>query len=53
MSDANADPVGVAISNALPDDEPESEEERAAVKAARQENGPGAAHEEALREFGV
>ena len=53
MSDANDDPVGVAILSALPDDEPESEEERAAVQAARREAGPGTAHEDVLSEFGL
>ena len=47
------DPVELAIVNASPDDEPESEEERAAVEAARREAGPGTAHEEVLREFGL
>jgi hypothetical protein len=35
------------------DDEPESEEERAEVEAARRETGPGTPHEEVLREFGL
>lgn len=47
------DPAELAILNASPDDEPESEEERAAVEAARRETGPGVAHEEVLREFGL
>jgi len=47
------DPVELAILRASPDDEPQSEEERAAVEAARRETGLGAAHEEVLREFGL
>ncbi len=35
------------------DDEPETEQERAEVEAARSEKGPGTAHEEVLRQFGV
>jgi hypothetical protein len=46
-------PVELAIMKASPDDEPESEEERAAVEAARREAGPGTTHEEVLREFGL
>lgn len=53
MDDARADPAVLAIVHASPDDEPESEEERAAVEAARREPGPGTAHEEVLRESGV
>jgi hypothetical protein len=53
ISDVRADPAKLAISSVLPDDEPESEEERAAVEAARRETGPGTAHEEVLREFGL
>jgi len=44
--------VELAILNASPDGELESEEERAPVEAARRETGPGTAHEEVLREFG-
>jgi hypothetical protein len=47
-----ADPVGRAILHASPDDEPETDEERAEVEAARREAGPCAPHEEVLREFG-
>jgi hypothetical protein len=47
------DPVELAILNASPDDEPESGEERAEAEAARREVGPGTAHEEVLREFGL
>jgi len=38
---------------APPDDEPEPEEERAAVEEARSEAGFGTPHEEVLREFGL
>ena len=47
------DPVATALRNAPIDDEPESEEERAEVEAARRESGPGTPHEEVLREFGL
>ena len=47
------DPVELAILNAPPDDEPESEEERAEVEAARREAGPGTPHEGLVREFGL
>jgi|CZKE01.1.fsa_nt_gi hypothetical protein len=47
------DPVELAILNAPPDDEPESEEERAEVEVARREAGPGTPHEDLLREFGL
>jgi hypothetical protein len=39
--------------NAPPDDELESEEERAEVEAARREAGPGTRHEDLLRDFGL
>jgi hypothetical protein len=39
--------------NAPPDDEPESEEERAEVEAALADPSPDTAHEELLREFGL
>jgi hypothetical protein len=35
------------------DDEPETEQERAEVEAARKETGTGTNHEEVLREFGA
>jgi len=50
---APADPVKLSIIRARFDDEPESEEERAEVEAARRESGPGTPHEEVLREFGL
>jgi hypothetical protein len=46
-------PVELSLLSAPLDDEPESEEERAAVEAARREPGPGTPHEEVLREFGL
>ena len=50
---ALADPVWQSILAAPLDDEPETEEERAEVEAARKETGPGTSHEEVLREFGL
>ncbi|MGA2154272.1 MAG: hypothetical protein ABSH37_07645 [Bryobacteraceae bacterium] len=50
---ALADPVKLSIALAPFDDEPESDEERAEVEAARRESGPGTPHEEVLREFGL
>jgi len=50
---APADPVRLSIIHARFDDEPEGEEERADVEAARRESGPGTPHEEVLREFGL
>ncbi len=50
---ALADPVWQSILAAPLDDEPETEQERAEVEAARQEKRPGTSHEEVLREFGV
>jgi hypothetical protein len=47
------DPVELSLLTAPPDDEPESDEERAAVEDARSEPGPGTPHEEVLREFGL
>lgn len=47
------DPVALSLLNAPYDDEPETEAERAAVEAARREQGPGTPHEEVLHEFGV
>jgi hypothetical protein len=48
-----ADAVKLSILMAPFDDEPESEEERAEVEAARRETRPGTPHEEVLREFGL
>ena len=50
---ALADPVWQSILDAPVDDEPETEEERADVEAARNEKGPGTLHDEVLREFGM
>ncbi|MGB9455188.1 MAG: hypothetical protein WCB12_04050 [Bryobacteraceae bacterium] len=50
---APTDPVRLSIALAPFDDEPESEEERAEVEAARGESGPGTPYEEVLREFGL
>jgi hypothetical protein len=50
---ALADPVWQSILDAPLDDEPETEEERADVDAARRETGAGTPHQEVLREFGV
>ena len=50
---ALADPVWQSILAAPLDDEPETDQERAEVEAARKEKAPGTAHEEVLREFGV
>ena len=50
---ALADPVWQSILTAPFDDEPETEQERAEVEAARSEKGSGTSHEEVLREFGV
>jgi hypothetical protein len=47
------DPVSLSLLSASEDDEPETDEERAAVEAARRETGPGTPHEEVLREFGL
>jgi hypothetical protein len=49
---ALADPVWQSILTAPLDDEPETEQERAEVEAARSEKGSGTPHEELLREFG-
>jgi hypothetical protein len=46
------DPAELAILNAPPDDEPESEKERGEVEAARRESGPGTPQEDLVREFG-
>jgi hypothetical protein len=50
---ALADPVWQSILTAPMDDEPETEEERAEVDAARREPAPGTSHEKVLREFGL
>jgi len=52
---ADADPVLRALANASFDDEPETEEERAAVAEARQEllEGQGIPHEEVKRRWGL
>lgn len=47
------DPVELSLLTAPLDDEPETEEERAAVEKALSETGPGTSHEEVLREFGL
>ena len=47
------DPVALSLLTAPQDDEPETDEERAAVEAARKEKGPGTPHEDVLREFGL
>jgi hypothetical protein len=47
------EPVELSLLIASLDDEPETDEERAAVDAARRESGPGTPHEEVLREFGL
>ena len=50
---ALADPVWQSSLAAPLDDEPETEDERAEVEAARSEPGSGTSHEEVLREFGL
>jgi hypothetical protein len=50
---ALADPVWQSILAAPLDDEPETEQERAEVEAARKETGAGTNHEAVLREFGA
>lgn len=50
---ALADPVWQSILTAPLDDEPETDEERTEVEAARGEPGPGTSHQEVLREFGL
>jgi hypothetical protein len=50
---ALADPVWQSILTAPLDDEPETEQERAEVEAARSEEGSGTSHEEVSREFGL
>ena len=48
-----ADPVGPSVLDAPIDDEPETDQERADVEAARSEKRPGTPHDEVLREFGM
>jgi len=52
---AMLDPVSSAISNAPPDDEPETEEERRAVAEAREwlKLHPGIPFEDVLADFGL
>ena len=50
---ALADPVWQSILTAPLDDEPETDQERAEVEAARSEKGSGTSHEELSREFGL
>jgi hypothetical protein len=50
---ALADPVWRSILNAQLDDEPETEEERTEVEAARSETWAATSHEEVFREFGA
>jgi hypothetical protein len=47
------DPVKLSLLSAAVDDEPETEDERAAVERALAEPGAGTSHEEVLREFGL
>ena len=47
------DPVTLSLLTATDDDEPETDEERAAVEAARRETGIGTPHEKLLEEFGI
>ncbi len=47
------DPVVLSLLNAPYDDEPETEDERAAVEVARGESEPGTPHADVLREFGL
>ncbi len=53
MLRALADPLWLSLLSAPLDDEPESEEERAAVEQALAESGPFTSHEEVMREFGL
>lgn len=50
---ALADPVWQSILSAPLDDEPETDQERVEVEAARNEKGSGTAHGDVLREFGL
>jgi hypothetical protein len=47
------DPVTLSLLTAPFDDEPETDQERAAVEAARRESGPGTPHEKVLEAFGL
>ena len=47
------DPVELSLLTAPLDDEPETEEERAAVEKARSEPRPGTPHQDVLRDFGL
>jgi len=47
------DPIALSLLNAPYDDEPETEDERAAVEVARREPGPGTPHQDVRREFGL
>jgi hypothetical protein len=47
------DPVELSLLSAPLDDEPETEDERAAVERALAEPYPDTPHEEVLREFGL
>ena len=47
------DPVELSLLSAPVDEEPETEDERAAVERALAEPCPGTSHEEVLREFGL
>ena len=47
------DPVTLSLLTAPYDNEPEMDEERTAVEAARRESGTGTPHEEVLKEFGL
>jgi hypothetical protein len=49
---ALADPVWQSILNAPLDDEPETDQDRSEVEAARSETGASTTHEGVLREFG-
>jgi hypothetical protein len=47
------DPIALSLLNAPYDDEPETEDESAAVEVARREPGPGTPHQDMRREFGL
>jgi hypothetical protein len=55
LLEAMLDPVSRAITNAPPDDEPESDEERRAVAEAKEwlQRHPGIPFEEVLADFGL
>jgi len=57
MLESLLDPVARAIANAPADDEPETQEERAAVAKSKawfkRRDGQGIPHEEVLAEFGL